>query len=71
MNIPSHIRNVVIPLGAPLHKDGLSMSSIIKITFIVAMFGKDFTDLNTLLTAVGITIIVSVIEGGILNGGYI
>ncbi|MDI6033255.1 dicarboxylate/amino acid:cation symporter [Flavobacterium sp. LB2P84] len=71
MNIPSHIRNVVIPLGAPLHKDGSSMSSIIKIAVIFAMFGKDFTDPNTLLMALGITVIVSVVEGGIPNGGYI
>ncbi|MFH6972086.1 dicarboxylate/amino acid:cation symporter [Flavobacterium petrolei] len=71
MNIPTHIRNVVIPLGAPLHKDGSSMSSIIKIAVIFAMFGKDFTDPNTLLTALGITVIVSVVEGGIPNGGYI
>lgn len=71
MNIPAHIRNVVIPLGAPLHKDGSSMSSIIKIAVIFAMFGKDFTDPHTLLVAMGITVIVSVVEGGIPNGGYI
>ncbi|CAM4068002.1 dicarboxylate/amino acid:cation symporter [Flavobacterium sinopsychrotolerans] len=71
MNIPSHIRNVVIPLGAPLHKDGSSMSSIIKIAVIFAMFGKDLTDPNTILMALGITVIVSVVEGGIPNGGYI
>ena len=71
MNIPTHIRNVVIPLGAPLHKDGSSMSSIIKIAVIFAMFGKDLTDPNTLLMALGITVIVSVVEGGIPNGGYI
>jgi Na+/H+-dicarboxylate symporter len=71
MNIPAHIRNVVIPLGAPLHKDGSSMSSIIKIAVIFAMFGKDLTDPNTILMALGITVIVSVVEGGIPNGGYI
>jgi Na+/H+-dicarboxylate symporter len=71
MNIPTHIRNVVIPLGAPLHKDGSSMSSVIKIAVIFAMFGKDFTDPYNLLLALGITVIVSVVEGGIPNGGYI
>jgi len=71
MNIPTHIRNLVIPLGAPLHKDGSSMSSIIKIAVIFAMFGKDLTDPNTILMALGITVIVSVVEGGIPNGGYI
>lgn len=71
INIPKHISNIVIPLGAPLHKDGSGMSSIIKIAVIFAMFGKDFTDPNTLLLALGITVIVSVVEGGIPNGGYI
>ncbi len=71
MQIPEHIKNLVIPLGAPLHKDGSSMSSIVKIAVLFAMFGKDFTDPYTLLTAIGITIIVSVVEGGIPNGGYI
>ncbi|WP_395048710.1 dicarboxylate/amino acid:cation symporter [Flavobacterium sp.] len=71
MKIPNHISNIVIPLGAPLHKDGSAMSSIIKIAVIFAMFGKDFTEPSTLLIALGITVIVSVVEGGIPNGGYI
>lgn len=71
MNIPPHISNIVIPLGAPLHKDGSAMSSVIKIAVIFAMFGKDFTEPHTLLLALGITVIVSVVEGGIPNGGYI
>ena len=48
-----------------------SMSSIIKIAVIFAMFGEDFTEPSTLLLALGITVIVSVVEGGIPNGGYI
>lgn len=71
MKIPTHISHIVIPLGAPLHKDGSSMSSVIKIAVIFAMFGKDFTDPYNLLLALGITVIVSVVEGGIPNGGYI
>lgn len=71
MGIPKHVRNLVIPLGGPLHKDGSSMSSILKITVLFAMFGKDFTDPSTILLALGITVIVSIVEGGIPNGGYI
>ncbi|TDX13972.1 dicarboxylate/amino acid:cation symporter [Flavobacterium sp. S87F.05.LMB.W.Kidney.N] len=71
MKIPAHVRNLVIPLGAPLHKDGSSMSSILKITFLFAMFGKDFSDPMTILLALGITVVVSIVEGGIPNGGYI
>ncbi|AWK04148.1 sodium:proton antiporter [Flavobacterium crocinum] len=71
MGIPAHVRNLVIPLGAPLHKDGSSMSSILKITFLFAMFGKDFSDPMTILLVLGITVVVSIVEGGIPNGGYI
>ncbi|KFF18455.1 dicarboxylate/amino acid:cation symporter [Flavobacterium hydatis] len=71
MKVPAHVRNVVIPLGAPLHKDGSSMSSILKITVLFTMFGKDFTEPSTILLALGITVIVSIVEGGIPNGGYI
>lgn len=71
MGIPARVRNVVIPLGAPLHKDGSSMSSILKITVLFTMFGKDFTEPSTILMALGITVIVSIVEGGIPNGGYI
>ncbi len=71
INIPSDIRNVVIPLGAPLHKEGSAMSSIIKIAVIFTIFGKDITRPETILMALGITVIVSIVEGGIPNGGYI
>jgi hypothetical protein len=47
------------------------MSSIIKIAVIFACLGKIFTDLNTLFMAqLCTTVIVSVVEGGIPNGGY-
>jgi Na+/H+-dicarboxylate symporter len=71
IKIPSHIRNLVIPLGAPLHKDGSAMSSIVKIAVLFSIFGKDFSSPENLILALGITIIVSVVEGGIPNGGYI
>ncbi|GAA4304916.1 dicarboxylate/amino acid:cation symporter [Compostibacter hankyongensis] len=71
MGIPEHIGNMVVPLGATLHKDGSSISSIVKIAVVFAMFGKSFSGADTLLLALGITVIVSIVEGGIPNGGYI
>lgn len=71
LKVPFYIRNLVIPLGAPLHKDGSAMSSIVKIAVMFSIFDKDFSSPSTLLLAIGITIIVSVVEGGIPNGGYI
>lgn len=71
MNIPGYIANLVIPIGASLHKEGSSVSSVIKILVVFAMFNKPFTGLDTLLFALGISVIVSMVEGGIPNGGYI
>ncbi len=71
MKIPDHIANIAVPLGATLHKDGSSISSIIKIAAVFAIMGKDLMNPETILIALGITIIVSMVEGGIPNGGYI
>lgn len=71
MGVPEHIGNVVIPLGASLHKDGSSISSIIKIAVAFAILGKGFNSPEAVLLALGITVIVSIVEGGIPNGGYV
>ncbi len=71
MNIPPYVRNVVIPLGSSLHKEGSVFFSITKIAVLFTMFGRDFMDINTILIAIGIAIIASIAEGGIPSGGYI
>lgn len=71
MDVPEHIRGIVVPLGATLHKDGSAISSIVKIGVVFAMYGRSFTGIDTILLALGITVIVSIVEGGIPNGGYI
>ena len=47
------------------------MSSIIKHALLFAMFGKDFSAPTMLVAIMGITVLVSIVEGGIPNGGYI
>jgi len=71
MGIPPVVANVVVPLGTTLHKNGSSMSSIVKIYVAFVIIGWDFFDPMTLLTAIGITVLVSIVAGGIPNGGYI
>ena len=71
MGIPASVANVVIPLGTTLHKNGSSMSSIVKIYVAFVLIGRDFFEPTTLITALGITVLVSIVAGGIPNGGYI
>lgn len=71
IGIPSSIANIVIPIGSTLHKNGSSMSSIIKIYVAFLIIGEDFFEPMNLVLALGITIFVSIVAGGIPNGGYI
>jgi Na+/H+-dicarboxylate symporter len=71
IGIPDYIANVTIPLGATLHKDGSSISSIIKMAVVFAMFGKSFSSADIIVFALGMTVLVSIVEGGIPNGGYV
>ncbi|WP_133779522.1 dicarboxylate/amino acid:cation symporter [Pedobacter nutrimenti] len=71
IGIPDYITNVSIPLGATLHKDGSSISSIVKMAVVFAMFGKSFNSPDVILLALGMTVLVSIVEGGIPNGGYV
>ncbi|WP_285270152.1 dicarboxylate/amino acid:cation symporter [Kaistella rhinocerotis] len=71
IGVPAAIANIVIPIGSTLHKQGSSMSSIIKIYVAFLIIGKDFFDPINLLLALGITVFVSIVAGGIPNGGYI
>ncbi|MDB4923255.1 dicarboxylate/amino acid:cation symporter [Mucilaginibacter sp.] len=71
MGVSSTIAGIVIPLGGTLHKDGSSISSILKIAVVFAMFGKSFNSPEVVLLALGMTVMVSIVEGGIPNGGYV
>ncbi|KQS92836.1 dicarboxylate/amino acid:cation symporter [Chryseobacterium sp. Leaf394] len=71
IGVPSNIANLAIPIGTTLHKNGSSMSSIIKIYVAFLIIGRDFFDPMNLLLALGITVFVSIVAGGIPNGGYI
>lgn len=71
IGIPNSIANVVIPLGNTLYKNGSAISSILKIYVAFSLLGWDFFAWHTILTALGITVLVTIVAGGIPNGGYI
>lgn len=71
IGVPEEVADVVIPVGTSIHKDGSSISSIVKIFVAFQLLGWNFFEPQTLLMAVAITVFVSMVEGGIPNGGYI
>lgn len=71
IGIPDTIASLVIPLGNTLYKIGSAISSILKIYVAFVICGWNFFETETLIIAVGITVLVSIVAGGIPNGGYI
>ncbi len=71
IGIPDSVASVVIPLGTTLHKHGSAIACIFKIYIALLLSGKEFFDPSNLIMAVGITLLVSIVAGGIPNGGYI
>ena len=71
MGITDAIAGITIPLMGTLHKDGSSISSILKMSVVFAMFGRGFDSAEVIILALGMTVLVSIVEGGIPNGGYI
>jgi Na+/H+-dicarboxylate symporter len=71
MGVSDVITGITIPLGATLHKDGSSVSSILKIAVVFALFGRSFNSAEVIVLALGMTVLVSIVEGGIPNGGYV
>jgi Na+/H+-dicarboxylate symporter len=70
VGIPRDISEVVIPIGATIHMDGSCLSAIVKIAFLFGFFGRDFSGLETIATAIGIAILSGTVMSGIPGGGF-
>lgn len=71
IGIPSEISDLVIPLGANLHKDGACVIQIIKIAFLCSVFNIPYATPKNIILSVVIAVIASVVMGGIPAGGYV
>ncbi len=71
MGVPKDIREIVLPIGATMHMDGTCLSSILKISFLFGIFGKEFTGIETFLTAMLISVLGGVVMSGVPGGGLI
>ncbi len=66
--INKEVSNIVLPLGATMHMDGSAMSAIMKVAFLFAMFGQDFSTGRAIL-AIIVAVFSSVAMSGIPGGG--
>lgn len=68
--ISKDVSEMVIPLGATMHMDGSCFSCVLKIAFVLGVFGQPFT-WDMLIPVVLVAVLSSVGMSGVPGGGYI
>ena len=68
--ISKDVAEMVIPLGATMHMDGSCFSCVLKIAFVLGVFGQDF-GWDMLIPVVLVAVLSSVGMSGVPGGGYI
>lgn len=65
------VRDLTIPLGANLHKDGACLITILKISFMCSVFGVNFFEPSNFIMAIICATLASMVMGAIPAGGYV
>ena len=68
--ISKDVAEMVIPLGATMHMDGSCFSCVLKIAFVLGVFGRPM-GLDMLIPVVLVAVLSSVGMSGVPGGGYI
>lgn len=68
--INKDVADMVIPLGATMHMDGACFSCVLKIAFVLGVFGQDLS-WGRLIPIVLVAVLSSVGMSGVPGGGYI
>ncbi|WP_251862323.1 dicarboxylate/amino acid:cation symporter [Clostridium sp. Marseille-Q2269] len=71
MGVPDDIAETVIPLGANTHKDGSVIGGVLKITFLLGLFGQDMTSFRAIVTIIVVSYLIGAVMGSIPGGGLI
>ena len=68
--ISKDVSDMVLPLGATMHMDGSCFSCVLKIAFVLGVFGQPF-GWDMLLPVILVAVLSSVGMSGVPGGGYI
>ncbi len=69
MGVPAAIAESVIPLGTNIHKDGSVMGGVIKIIFLLTIFGLQGGFSGNPFFIIGVALLVGAVMGAIPSGG--
>ncbi len=68
--ISKDVSDIVLPLGATMHMDGSCFASVLKIAFVLGVFGVDLS-WSKIFVIVLVSVLSSVGMSGVPGGGYI
>ena len=68
--ISKDVSDMVLPLGATMHMDGSCFSCVLKVAFVLGVFGQNM-GFNMLIPVVLVAVLSSVGMSGVPGGGYI
>ena len=71
IGVPKDIAETVIPFGVNTHKDGSVIGGVLKVVFLFGLFGKDISNIPTLLSILIVSFLVGAVMGAIPGGGLI
>ena len=71
MGVSQDVAETVIPLGANTHKDGSVIGGVMKVTFLLGIFGRDMSSVSSILGIIFVSFLVGAVMGAIPNGGMI
>ena len=71
IGIPKDVSKVTLSTGATMHMEGSALLVIIKISFLFAVFGRNFSGLTTILLAVLVAVVSSCVTAGVPDGNIV
>ncbi|GAA1529393.1 dicarboxylate/amino acid:cation symporter [Brevibacterium picturae] len=71
IGVPRDIRETIVPIGATIHMEGSSLSAILKIAFVFAVFQRDFFTPGNILIGIAVALLAGMVMAGIPSGGFI
>lgn len=69
MGVRPLIADSVIPLGTNIHKDGSAIGGVVKVVFLLTVFGAGSPSWGSLFLVVGVGILVGTVMGAVPTGG--
>ena len=69
MGVRPLVADSVIPLGTNIHKDGSAIGGVVKVMFLLTVFGAGAPSWGSLFLVVGVGILVGTVMGAVPTGG--